>query len=82
MIAPVITKEEAKRLISTNVDRLMHEQGIGQRELSRLSGMDQPRISLLVKGKLLPNPADLANVAEALGTTTDGLLPVGLSASR
>jgi transcriptional regulator with XRE-family HTH domain len=81
MNAPMMTKEDARDFISHNVCRLMSETGLSQRELSRLSGMDQARISLLVRGLILPNPADLANLAEALGTTTDGLLrPVPVNA--
>lgn len=70
----MMTKEDAREFISHNLVRLMADTDIGQRELSRKSGMDQARISLLCRGLLLPNPADLANLAEALGTTTDGLL--------
>lgn len=76
----MMTKDDARDFISQNVCRLMAEKNVGQRELSRTSGMDQARISLLCRGLLLPNPADLANLAEALGTTTDGLLkPVAVS---
>ena len=74
MTTHMMTKEDAREFISHNLLRLMSETEIGQRELSRKSGMDQARISLLCRGLLLPNPADLANLAEALGTTTDGLL--------
>lgn len=70
----MITKDEAREFIAANVCRLMDETGLGQRELSRRSGMDQPRISLLVRGRLLPNPADLSNLAEALGVTPNDLL--------
>ncbi len=77
----MMTKEDARENISQNVCRLMAETATGQRELSRKSGMDQARISLLCRGLLLPNPADLSNLAEALGTTTDGLLkPVPVAA--
>jgi transcriptional regulator with XRE-family HTH domain len=71
---PVITREEARHRISSHVELLMTEKAISQSELSRLSGVAQSRISLLCKGELLPNPADLWNVAEALGTTLDGLM--------
>jgi len=71
---PVITREQARQRISSHVEMLMTEKGISQSELSRLSGVAQSRISLLCKGELLPNPADLWNVAEALGTTLDGLM--------
>lgn len=72
MIKPVITREEARERIATNVERLRGS--MSQNELARRSGVAQSRISLLCKGELLPNPADLANVAEALGTTIDGLM--------
>jgi transcriptional regulator with XRE-family HTH domain len=69
-----MTREEARTRISGHVDLLMTEKNVSQSELARMSGVAQSRISLLCKGELLPNPADLWNVAEALGTTLDGLM--------
>lgn len=71
---PVITRDQARQRISAHVEILMSEKDMSQSELARLSGVAQSRISLLCKGELLPNPADLWNVAEALGTTLDGLM--------
>lgn len=52
----------------------MEQNGITQNELARRSEVAHSRLSLLIRGELLPNPADLWNVAEALGTTLDGLM--------
>lgn len=71
---PMITRDEARMRISGHIDMLMTEKRVSQSELARMSGVAQSRISLLRSGELLPNPADLWNVAEALGTTLDGLM--------
>lgn len=81
----VITREQARERISGHVVILLAEKNMTQNELARRSDVAHSRISLLCKGELLPNPADLWNVAEALGTTLDGLLqplPAMESASR
>lgn len=70
----VITRDEARKRIAANVSRLMNTRGISQNELARLSEVAHSRLSLLIRGELLPNPADLWNVAEALGTTLDGIM--------
>ena len=70
----MITRDEARKRIAGNVMLLMDAKSISRSELSELSGVAHPRITLLVRGELLPNPADLWNVAEALGTTLDGLM--------
>lgn len=78
----VITRDEARQRIAANVSRLLAEQGMTQNELARRSDVAHSRLSLLIRGDLLPNPADLWNVAEALGTTLDGLMgPTTESAS-
>lgn len=70
----MITRDEARKRIAGNVLLLMETKNISRSELSDRSGVAHPRITLLVRGELLPNPADLWNVAEALGTTLDGLM--------
>lgn len=70
----MISRDEARQRISHHVSALMAAKEISQNELARRSGVAQSRISLLVVGELLPNPADLWNVAESLGTTLDGLM--------
>ena len=71
---PVITKNEARERIAGHVNIRLEQHEMSQSELSRRSMVSHPRITLLCRGELLPNPADLWNVAEALGTTLDGLL--------
>lgn len=71
---PMITKEEARQRIAGHVNLLLERKGITGTELARRSGVAQPRIVLLRRAELLPNPADLWNIAEALGTTANGLL--------
>ena len=70
----VITKDEARERIAGHVNLLLEEHEMTQSDLSRLSNVSHPRITLLCRAELLPNPADLWNIAESLGTTLDGLL--------
>ena len=70
----MITREEARERISGHVVLLLEKHGMSQSDLARRSEVASPRITLLCRGELLPNPADLWNVAEALGTTLDGLM--------
>lgn len=63
----VISKDETRRNIAASVDRIMKDAGLSQHALADASGVHQPRISLMLRGNILVNPCDLANVAEALG---------------
>lgn len=70
----MIEKDQTRKNIAAAVKRLMDEQGVTQVALSEASGVHQPRISLMLKGGILVNPCDLANIAESLGCTADDLI--------
>lgn len=70
----VISRDEARRRIAGNVLSLLESKGMSRSDLAERAQVAHPRITLLCRGELLPNPADLWNVAEALGTTLDGLM--------
>ena len=67
-------ESEARKAISQNVADLMHLHGLTQTSLARLAGVKQVFISRLLSCVMTPNAIDLANVADALGTTSDALM--------
>ena len=67
-------KEEAKQFLAANVRRTRKLLGITQIDLASASGVDQSTISLIEQGKTTPNCFDVANIAEAMSTTTELLL--------
>jgi predicted XRE-type DNA-binding protein len=70
----VISKEETRRNIALSVARLMSENDLTQHALAEATEVDQPRISLMLKQRILVNPCDLANIAEALGVDVSELI--------
>ena len=66
-----LTKQEfGKRLYN-----LMLRKGWHQSELSRQSGLPRDSISVYIRGKSLPTPLSLKQLADALGVTSEELLP-------
>lgn len=70
----VISKEETRRNIALSVARIMDDKELSQTALSIASGVDQPRISMMLRQRILVNPCDLANIAEALGVDVSDLI--------
>jgi transcriptional regulator with XRE-family HTH domain len=70
----MLTDDQAKALISQNVERLLEKRGINQSKLAELSGESEMNISRLISGKSMPRAGLLARVAEALEVTIDRLL--------
>jgi transcriptional regulator with XRE-family HTH domain len=67
-------KENAKQHLAANVRRTRKLLGMTQVDLAESSGVDQGTISLIETAKTTPNCFDVANIAEALNTTTEILL--------
>jgi transcriptional regulator with XRE-family HTH domain len=67
-------KEEAKQCLAFNVRRTRKMLGMTQTDLATASTVDQSTISLIEQGKTTPNCFDVANIAEAMNTTTEMLL--------
>ncbi len=66
-----LTKQEfGKRLYN-----LMLRKGWHQSELARQSGLPRDSISVYIRGKSLPTPLSLKQLADALGVATEELLP-------
>ncbi len=70
----MITDEQAKAWIASNVSRLMKERGLTQVDLAAITGEQQMRIWRLANGLHLPSSAVIKRVAEALETTVDDLM--------
>lgn len=60
--------------LAANVRRTREEMGMTHDDLAELSGVDQETISLIETGRIIPDCVDVANIAEALNTTTKDLL--------
>lgn len=67
-------KEKAKQFLANNVRRTRKLLGMTQADLANSSGVGQDTISLIENGKTTPNCFDVANIAEAMNTTTEILL--------
>jgi transcriptional regulator with XRE-family HTH domain len=67
-------ESEARQAIAQNVADLMHLHGLTQTSLAQRAGVKQVFISRLLGRVMIPNAIDLANVADALGTTSDALM--------
>lgn len=67
-------KEEGKQHLANNVRRTRKLLGMTQADLASSSGVGQDTISLIENAKTTPNCFDVANIAEALNTTTEILL--------
>jgi transcriptional regulator with XRE-family HTH domain len=70
----IISKERARLNIAENLRRLMDARGMTQTQLADAAGISQPFVHKLLHAKINPNAADLRNVAEVLGTTSDTML--------
>ncbi len=76
----VITNDDARDVVSGNLRQLLAEAGWTQVELVRRLNNGEAtvagkmQVSRWCNGDTLPSPADLCNIADALGCTTDRIL--------
>lgn len=70
----VITDDRALENIQSNVTSLLQRKGLSQADLARKTGENEMYISRICRGKMLPNAAALARIAEALGVSSERLL--------
>ncbi len=68
-----------ENVISNNLNALIKERGINARKLSLASGVSQPRISDILRGRTKnPQILTMARLAKSLDVTIDELItPVG-----
>ena len=70
----MITDEQAVKYIAKNLRLRLSELEMSQGELARQSHSSAVRISQYARGAVMPGSGVLSRIAEALGTTVDGLL--------
>jgi transcriptional regulator with XRE-family HTH domain len=70
----VVTEQDARQNISANLRRILHDRGIKQTDLARMSGEPDMAISRLLRGQNTPTATLLAHVAEALDVSMDRLM--------
>lgn len=68
-------KHISKQAFARRLYNLILAKGWSQSELARRSGLQRDRISTYVRGQTLPTPQNAAAIAQALGITTEELLP-------
>lgn len=67
----ILTKEQGKHFIATNLDRLMKERSITQQALADAVKMSQSMISKILNAKVCADSIDIRNIAEVLGVSQD-----------
>ena len=65
------------KAVADKLRGLILEKGWNQSELARRSGMRPSNVSNYLRGSNVPNPKQLAKLADALGTTPGDILNVG-----
>ena len=70
----MINDEAAKKNLAENVRRLLRDRGWSQAKLAFLAGEGEMQISRIVRGKLMPNVATVARIAEAFDVSIDRLV--------
>lgn len=68
-------KELGKLEFGRRLMKLMLDRGWNQSDLARAAGLGRDAISTYVRGRSFPEPRSLRSLADALGVTTDELLP-------
>lgn len=69
----MLTDEQVKLNVASNVKRLLRDRGLSQKALAELTGDAEMTISALCRGLYVPGAGLLARVAEALDVSQDRL---------
>lgn len=70
----MLTDDQTRRNIATNLRRILAARGISQRKLAELTGEPVMNISRAVRGENVANVAMIARIAEALDVSIDRLV--------
>ncbi len=70
----MIDNTKAIANIAANVRRLLQDRGWPQSRLATVTGEHEMQISRIVRGRMLPNAATLARIAEAFDVSIDRLV--------
>jgi len=73
-MSTVITPAEATKYVGKNVERIIREKNISQKELARRAGIPEMTISRIIRFKNEPGIGVVARIAEALDVMVDVLL--------
>ncbi len=68
--------------MNSRIKEALVQKGISQKGLSEMTGLTESTISHYVRGDRVPRGANLAKIANALGTTTDDLLREDRTANK
>jgi transcriptional regulator with XRE-family HTH domain len=74
----LVPRELSKQEFGRRLQALMLAKDWNQSELARASGLGRDSISTYVRGQTFPTPKALRKLADALGVTTEELLPNSL----
>jgi len=69
-----VTSDEAKRLLSTNIDALLKKRGWSRYRLAKESGISEQTISNIMSQLHEPRLSIVATLANALGVTPNRLI--------
>ena len=72
-----MTREEWKDIFGGNLDAILQDYRISQKELAKMSGVSQGMISDYINGWTAPNIFALINIVKALDIEIDELVNVG-----
>lgn len=77
----MVTSDETKEIVSSNLQRIMRAKNISQGEIARrlcpeetIGVSHRMQVSRWVNGHVLPSSADVVNLADALGVTVADIL--------
>ena len=69
-----VTSEQAKRLLSRNIDDILHRKGWSRYRLAKESGISEQTISNIINEHHEPRLSVVATIASTLGVTTNRLI--------
>lgn len=69
-----MTSEQAKRLLSRNIDTILQRKGWSRYRLAKESGISEQTISNIINEAHEPRLSVVATIANALGVTTNRLI--------
>lgn len=70
-----MTETELMKEVGSNIQNMMDEWGMTQKELADATGISKSTISRYISGDLLPSLKNLLNIAYELECDTTDLLP-------
>jgi transcriptional regulator with XRE-family HTH domain len=69
-----VTSEQAKRLLSRNIDEILQRKGWSRYRLAKESGISEQTISNIINEAHEPRLSVVATIASTLGVTTNRLI--------